>query len=78
MVDPGKSTTIREQEGKLKNILKRTYLRRWMVHDQSQQETDFLKSTEENSPTIKTDSSIDIARLVVIHVMLIRTLGLTH
>lgn len=78
MADPGKSTTIREQEGKLKNILKRTYLRHWMVRDQSQQETNFLKITEENSPIIKTDSSIDIARLVVIHVMLIRTLGLTH
>ncbi|CAL9750876.1 unnamed protein product, partial [Musa acuminata subsp. burmannicoides] len=65
MVDPGKSTTIREQEGKLKNILKRTYLRHWMVRDQSQQETNFLKITEENSPIIKTDSSIDIARLKV-------------
>lgn len=65
MADPGKSTTIREQEGKLKNILKRTYLRHWMVRDQSQQETNFLKITEENGPIIKTDSSIDIARLKV-------------
>ncbi|CAL9115904.1 unnamed protein product [Musa textilis] len=65
MVDPGKSTTVQEQEGKLKNILKRTYLRHWMVHDQSQQDTNFLKSTEENSPTNKADSSINIARLKV-------------
>ncbi|KAJ8492660.1 hypothetical protein OPV22_014381 [Ensete ventricosum] len=65
MVNPGKSTTVREQEGKLKNILKRTYLRRWVVHDQSQQEANFLKSTDESGPTNKTDSSIDIARLKV-------------
>ncbi|WOK92363.1 myosin-10 [Canna indica] len=64
--DPEKSSALLEQEGKLKNILKRTYLKRWMVHDHTQHGANPSKSTGQSNPTnAKHYTSMDFARLKI-------------
>lgn len=62
-VDSDKTITIQEQEGKLKNILKKTYLKRWMVPDHKHQDGS-PRNIEESDPAKTKHSNINFARLV--------------
>ncbi|XP_077233835.1 myosin heavy chain-like protein isoform X2 [Tasmannia lanceolata] len=66
-IDGDKSTAVHERDGKLKNLLKRTYLRRWMGRlDPSGNESDLHVNNDESSFTSKkSNSSVDFARLKV-------------
>ncbi|KAG6510987.1 hypothetical protein ZIOFF_029036 [Zingiber officinale] len=63
-VDSDKTITIQEQEGKLKNILKKTYLKRWMVPDHKHQDGS-PRNIEESDPAKTKHSNINFARLKI-------------
>ncbi|XP_042377030.1 myosin-10-like isoform X2 [Zingiber officinale] len=63
-VDSDKNITIQEQEGKLKNILKKTYLKRWMVPDHKHQDGS-PRNIEESDPAKTKHSNINFARLKI-------------
>jgi len=61
-----KSINVHEQEGKLKSLLKRSYLNRWIRKDLGEQEVDVHGSTDESSPTNRRNIySADFARYAV-------------
>lgn len=64
-VDSDKNITIREQEGKLKNILKKTYLKRWMVPDHKHQDGSPRNFEESDPAKTKHSTNINFARLVL-------------
>lgn len=62
----GRNIIVPEREGRLKNILRGSYIRRWMGKDLGDLETTFHASTDESSPSgRKTYSPIEYARLKV-------------
>lgn len=63
--DSNKSIVVYEREGRLKNLLKKTYLKRWMGNH-SQYDTNIHGSSDEGSLANKKDSkSMDFARLTI-------------
>lgn len=69
--DSDKNIAINEREGRLKNLLKKTYLKRWMGNDRSQHDTDIYGSSSESNSTNKKDyKSMDFARFIVMPIIL--------
>ncbi|XP_008795651.2 myosin-10 isoform X3 [Phoenix dactylifera] len=64
--DSDKNIALHEREGRLKNILKKTYLKRWMGNDHSQHDTDIYGSSGKSNSTNKKDfKCMDFARLKI-------------
>lgn len=69
--DSDRNIAVHEREGRLKNLLKKTYLKRWMGNDHSQHDTDIYGSSGESNPTNKKDfKSMDFARFIVMLIVL--------
>ncbi|XP_074579914.1 uncharacterized protein LOC141836346 isoform X2 [Curcuma longa] len=64
-VGSDKNITIQEQEGKLKNILKKTYLKRWMVPDHKHQDGSPRNIEESDPAKTKHSTCINFARLKI-------------
>ncbi|KAJ0973688.1 hypothetical protein J5N97_015653 [Dioscorea zingiberensis] len=60
-----KGTAVHEQEGKLKNLFKRTYLRHWIGKGFSEHENEFSQGSTESSSVNKKIFSMDLARLKI-------------
>lgn len=69
-----KSVIVHGQEGKLKNLLKRTYLNRWIRKGQNEHDVDVHASTDEGSG-INKKNSVDFTRLKVEHAALQESLA---
>lgn len=69
-----KSIIVHGQEGKLKNLLKRTYLNRWIRKGHNEHDVDAHANTDESS-SINKKNSVDFARLKVEHAALQESLA---
>ncbi|XP_010942768.2 uncharacterized protein [Elaeis guineensis] len=74
--DSDKNVAIHEREGRLKNLLKKTYLKRWMGNDHSQHDGDSYGSSGEGNSNNKKDlKSMDLARLKIENAALQETMA---